>query len=307
MVRALGWNIPSDAALSLVSHEAAAAGEPLVDEAARDVRLWPSARLGFARALGWPGSTPVRLIAHASSALEPPSADAAGQPVLLEMPATVTGCLTAAGEVDEYRVNLSTGQHIVVAAEAPSLQLPTAPIVQLLDAAGAVVAETPNSGPVKDAILAHSTKTDGEYVIRVRDRFRRGGDRYWYQLSVHADQSNVQLTADADAIIVKPDAPAELNVTLARHSAPSQPLGEIKLEAIDLPAGVTAEPVVSGAEGPTAEKVTIRFTSTGPAFSGPIRVRATTGEPLGLVRFVRAPSKYPSSTAAIWLTVAEAE
>ena len=86
---------------------------------------------------------------------------------------------------------------------------------------------------------------------------------------------------------------------------PNEPIGAITVEAIDLPEGVTAEPVVSEAEGPTAAKVTLRLASTGPAFSGPIRVRATTGPPLGLTRYGRVPTKYPTTISALWLTVVE--
>lgn len=238
------------------------------------------------------------------STVEPNGGGADNEPTRLEWPATVTGLLSEPAECDEYRVSLAASQPVVVAVEAPSMHLPTSPLVQLIDPSGKAVASSENRGPVRDVVIRHTTAVDGEYQIRVRDRFGHGSELHSYRLSLHADQPNVMLTSDVDALVVKPDAPAELPVTIVRHSPDGAPLGKLTIEAIDLPEGVTAEPVVSEPEGKTAKKVTLRFVATGPAFSGPIRIRATADAPLNLTRYARVPSKYPTTISAIWLTVA---
>ena len=77
----------------------------------------------------------------------------------------------------------------------------------------------------------------------------------------------------------------------------------ITIEALDLPPGVTAPTGVSEPEGPTASKVTLTFMTTGPAFSGPIRICGTADEPRKIKRFARTPPRYATSVEAIWLTV----
>jgi hypothetical protein len=133
-VGAAGWNLAAAAELPVVLPGETEFGRLLPEEAARDVRVCPEAGLGFVHAAGWGGAAYVRIVPHAS-ATETVD-DSTDRPTCLAPPSTLTGCLRVPGERDEYRVALAAGQAVVIAVEAPSMYLPTAPLLHLIDPAG---------------------------------------------------------------------------------------------------------------------------------------------------------------------------
>jgi hypothetical protein len=74
------------------------------------------------------------------------------------------------------------------------------------------------------------------------------------------------------------------------------------IEAVELPPGVTAEAVVSQPEGPTAKEVTLKLSSKGEAFSGPLRLRGTAAAPHVNQRLAHTPPKLGATFETIWLT-----
>ena len=227
--------------------------------------------------------------------------DASG-PITLIPPTAVTACLRLPRQTDAFRIPLKKGQQVVIAVESHSLGLPLVPAVRLTDPTGAVSADASESGPEKDVLITHTAAHEGDYQLAVSDRYRRGGDRYFYRLTVWPEVADFELSLGTDAIVVTADKPADLPVTVQRRATTDGALGPITIEAVDLPQGVTAPAVVSEPTGDTAEKVALTFSTNGPAFSGPIRVRGTAEQPNGLERFARTPPKYATTTETIWLT-----
>jgi hypothetical protein len=68
---------------------------------------------------------------------------------------------------------------------------------------------------------------------------------------------------------------------------------------------VTAAAAVSEPTGPTAAEVKLSFTTTGPAFSGPIRIVGKATQPQPLERTARTPAKLDAAFETIWLTAVE--
>jgi len=82
-------------------------------------------------------------------------------------------------------------------------------------------------------------------------------------------------------------------------------VGPITIQAVGLPPGVTAPPVVSEPTGPTAAAVTLKLSTTGPAFSGPLRIAGKTNQPKEIERFVRTAPRLGAVFESIWLTAVE--
>jgi hypothetical protein len=298
-LRLIGWNIPPDATLPVVALGGSRQGDFQEFEALDDIRYQADTRLGFVWDPTMGGAARVRLVPPEMMSHVSPCS---GPTDVLTVPCIIAGCLRAPRQIDTYRVRFPKGQPVVIAVESQRLGLPTLPVVQLIDPTGAVVAEAGKDGAPNDASMTHSAAHDGEYHLNVRDRFRHGGARYLYQLSVQRDRSDFALSAATDSVVVAADKPAELPVTVQRHAGADGAVGRIAIEAIDLPAGITATAVVSEPEGPTAEKVSITLTTTGQAISGPIRLRGSADQPRKLVRFARTPPKYATCSETIWLT-----
>ena len=158
-------------------------------------------------------------------------------------------------------------------------------------------------GTKRESVVTHTAAQDGDYLLTVRDRYRRGGDRFVYRLTTWLEQPDFELSAAADAIVVKPDKPTEFEVKIQRRSS----VGAITIEAVSLPEGVTAPAVVAEAKGDTAKKVTLKFSTVGPAYSGPIQIIGTAAEPGELRRHARTPSTFGACFETIWLTAVAKE
>lgn len=298
-----GWNIPAGTKLAVVPFGGARLADYQEYEVLDELRKSPDARLGFVFSPGFAGSARVRLSPHP---VVPTLAQADPKnPMALSPSTSVTGWLKTPRQTDAYRIPLKKGQQVIVAVESRNLDLPLDPVVQLADPTGAVVADVDDTGASRDAAIAHTAAHDGDYRLTVSDRYRQGGERCLYLLTVRLEESDFELAAGADAFIVAPDKPAELTVKVQRRTASSGPVGPITIQALGLPPGVTAPPVVSEPTGPTAAEVKLKFSAAGPAFSGALRIVGKAGQPKEIERFARTPPKLGATLETIWLTVVE--
>ncbi|MEZ6133866.1 MAG: DUF1549 domain-containing protein [Pirellulaceae bacterium] len=115
----------------------------------------------------------------------------------LEIPIGISGQLSAEAETDVYTLVGHKGQMIRVAARTRSLGCPTLLTMKLINAAGAVIAETKVTESDEwsfDATLPE----DGNYELQVTDLLHRGGlsFAYWIEIAT-AGSFNVALKADA--------------------------------------------------------------------------------------------------------------
>jgi Planctomycete cytochrome C/WD domain, G-beta repeat len=107
---------------------------------------------------------------------EPNNSPGAGQVVTL--PASISGTLDRAGDVDYFRFDVKKGQQIGVQFVAKNAGAKLEPYLKLLDASGTVVAESSNG------LLGHTFAQAGTYALGVRDRELRGGSGMAYLLRI---------------------------------------------------------------------------------------------------------------------------
>ena len=200
---------------------------------------------------------------------------------------------------------LKKGQTVLIAAESQSLDLPLDPVLQLSDPQGKIAAEVDDTGATRDAVIMHTAAHDGDYRITVRDQLRQATERGYYRLTVRLEEPDFELSAAADAIVVGPEKPGELAIKIVRRGVAPATVGPIQFEVAGLPPGVTVPTVISEPTGTTATEVKLAFTSTGPAFSGPLRIVGISRQPQPQERGVRTPPKLGVSLETIWLTVLE--
>ncbi len=276
-------------------------------EANTDGRLVADTQWGLVHAEGLAGAVRVRRVAELQ-AIEPTSDPQAGP--LLKLDSVLFDWLREPRGAKEYRVALKANQPIVVLVESPGLHLDLVPRVELLDSEGKIVVESAASENPQDALVRFTAPADGVYRIRVRDRFRKASDRHGFQLTVRAEHSDFALALPAETLVVPHDKPVECVVGVTRRNGPEGAIGAIRVEAVGLPAGLQAEAVVSEPAGETADKVTLRISSDGRPFSGPIRIRGTlvptdaqAGSPPGtLERRALTPPRLNASFDSIWVT-----
>lgn len=293
----LGWNLLPQARLPV---QPWGIKEQAELESLAEMRTSTAARLGFLFGPEIAGGARVRLVPWLSL-----TAANNTEPQLIPVPSSVTGCLRQPKQTDSYRLTLKKGDPLLVTVESRGFDLPLDPLVKLVSPSGKTAAEIDDTGNNRDAVLSHKAAEDGDYVVQVSDRHLQGSDRGYYLLTARLEESDFELTTTAEAYVVQPDKPTEIVVNVVRRVGIEGAVGPITVEAVDLPPGVTAMPVVSEVKGDTEKKVTLNLTSAGQPFSGRIRVRGTATMPKDVQRFARTPAKLDTMFETFWLTVIE--
>ncbi|MCL2743722.1 MAG: PPC domain-containing protein [Planctomycetaceae bacterium] len=121
------------------------------------------------------------------------------QPVTL--PLTINGRIAQAGETDYYRFEGKEGDKILLEVKARCLGSPLDSRLTLFDAEGKIIAENDDGGTVDEkrnyvsaviGLMTHNADSKiittlpktGQYVVRIDDAARQGGNTYSYRLQI---------------------------------------------------------------------------------------------------------------------------
>lgn len=85
----------------------------------------------------------------------------------------------AASRSDYYRFAAKQGQHITVECAATDLDSKLEPSLWLFDSNGRELSRSRRNG-----VIRFTSVRDGDYIVRVHDFLNRGGDAYFYRLTV---------------------------------------------------------------------------------------------------------------------------
>lgn len=300
-VEVFGWNVSPGTRLPVVPLGGDSLAEFQEFYTLDDLRGLADYRIYLAFAPTTAGSNRVRLAAIPS--LPTLATGTVENPQTIAVPQSVTGLVADRTQQDVFRLPLQAGQPIVAVAESNNIDsLLDSPLMNLVDPAGKTVAEVGVGKPARASVITHTPAQDGDYLLTISSRFRQGGERCYYRLTIRPEVSDFELNATSDSIVVAHDKPAELEIKITRRGGPEGAVGPIKIEALGLPEGVTAEPVVSEASGDSAGTVKLKFTTTGSAFSGPIRIVGSTEQPKPIQGHVRTPPKLDVTFETFWLT-----
>jgi hypothetical protein len=277
------------------------------------------------------GAIGLPCLSHASKVvgtLRVPSDDSAAKSDgTRSVPATVSGRLEAAGEVDEIPLDAVKDRTLRIRVAAKGLGFPTDAYVTVQGESGKVLAEADDAGrDDRDPVLEFTPPADGRYRVLIRDLARRGGVRMVYRLSIEPVQPDFSLSLAADSFVLEKDKPLEIPVNVAVRDGLR---GPIEIRAVGLPPGVVAEPVLfepsgdsqpassgSGrrggrrgggqpATGPSAKLVLKADSAVAQIGGTPLRIEGRTVGSSPLVRTARFPLNLPLAGAhhAVWLTV----
>ena len=302
-VSATGWNIPAGTVLSVVPFGGSSLLQNQELEVLDDFRRSSEIRMGFASTPDFSIATRVRLVPEAV-AVQLDAGDPK-RPVTVPVSTTVTGCLKKAKQNDYYRIPVTKGQQLIVSAESRGLSIPLDLVMTLSDPMGKAIAEVDDVAGTRDVSIVHTAALDGEYQLIIGDRFRQGGERCWYLLTVRSEQPDFELSVATDQIAIAADKPTEIPVKIQRHDVAPTPTGSIEVKVLGLPEGVNAAAVVSEPNSPTSGEVKLSFVSNGAPFSGPVRIVGKTSQPKEIERFARTPARLGYALDTFWLTATE--
>ncbi len=154
----------------------------------------------------------------------------------LDLPATITGFIRPAGNLDHYSFSAQGEELYHFRLRAGSLGSPLVPVLRVLDSSRQVLAE---SLPSPDPSLDWVAPGDGVYTLEVADARGGGGVGYQYEMEVTAPEPNLKATADSHTLRLRPGDSANIHLQILR---PATYQGMLSLTVGGLPIGVEAAP-----------------------------------------------------------------
>ncbi|MCA9062223.1 MAG: hypothetical protein KDA96_04170, partial [Planctomycetaceae bacterium] len=218
----------------------------------------------------------------------------------LMIPACVTGQI-GSGQEAVVAVDGTKGQKLRFQVIAQQRWSQLDPVLSVRAADGKVLKEVDDiSKENSDCDLTLSLPADGQYQVVVRDRFRHGGEQYFFLLRIEDAKPDFEPSAAKSEVVLKPDGPAEIAVTVNRREGLAE---SIAFSVDGLPEGLTCTPAISEKEGDSSKTVTLKIEgSRADGFSGPIRLIGTAAES-GLTRpVVTRPAGRLQPLRELWLT-----
>ncbi|MEZ6117607.1 MAG: PPC domain-containing protein [Pirellulaceae bacterium] len=255
-----GWNLPAQPNVTAV----------------RTARTWRGPAARFAGMLQLPvAEAGVQVVTHADD-------DQALS--LTSLPVWANGVIRAPEAVQKYRLTLAKGQKVRCKLEARQIGSDLDPHISIWDAdEQQMLAENDDASREQvDAELEFAAADDGAYVIQVRDLYRFGGEHFFYRMLVSWPVPDVTLSVAEDRLqfAAKEDATGERKVSVNRHNGFAE---TVKIQAVELPDGVTCEAATSAGEGDSAKEVTLKWKARWPV-SGPVRLQGIVVDEAGRIQ-----------------------
>jgi len=204
------------------------------------------------------------------------------------------------GVADDYLISAVKGQKFLIRVEVQRFGSLLDPVLIVLDAAGKVVREADDiDGENPDAQLEFTASADGDFTIRVHDRYLASGERYFYLLRCLESQPEVYASIKSTAWVLPADKPLEIPVAVDRRNGFAEVLS---FHVAGLPEGLNAECPQSAKEGDSSKSVTIRISGVvAQPWSGEFKILAESDETKRVLPVTwTAPDR--SAIQSFWLT-----
>jgi hypothetical protein len=162
-------------------------------------------------------------------------------------PGNVNGRISESGEVDIFRITIEKAQRLIFEVYARRFNSKLDPLLTVMNSKGEVMQRNDDAAGA-DARITQLFDQPGEYFISIRDLLERGGEGFGYRLSIDppppADFSAKLL---ADTVRLHRSGRTIVRVEVNRGGI----AGPVEIIAENLPAGVTAAPLVIPESFPT--------------------------------------------------------
>ncbi|HET6878571.1 MAG TPA: PPC domain-containing protein [Pirellulales bacterium] len=246
----------------------------------------------------WANGLTVPVVEHRSIVESEPND--AGHPQAVELPVTFSGRIGELHDKDAIRLHLGKGQAWQFKVDSRSLGYPLDGVLELFDSAGKSLVRADDAGKDLDPEIKFTAPADGEFTLVVSDLYEHGGPRYFYRLTIAPLEADFALTVGQHSYVLAVGKPLEIPVTIDRRQNFA---GDIELQVLGLPEGVTVSPARSIAKDDTAKSVKLTFTATAGPFSGVIRIAGSSKEGVERLRLAESNVVAGAHISDLWLTV----
>jgi hypothetical protein len=185
----------------------------------------------------------------------------------LPCPVILNGRIAHAGEIDDWSIHVKKGEVLSFDMRAAQFGSPLDAIVVVTDVGGKEMFRVEG-----DKAAEWTPAADGPVQVRISERFRsRGGPAFAYRLKIAPARPDFRIVLGGDSATAARKGQAKLKLNVSRHGGYSEP---IAIAAENLPAGVTAMPLVVAANQ-TAAELTLKVDAAAPIAAHEIRIVGT--------------------------------
>lgn len=168
---------------------------------------------------------------------------ATAQKVTEQVPFALNGIISEKNQGDCFKFTAQKGRDYEVRVFARALRSPLDPVLVIYNDKGAQLALNDDSGN-PDSYLRWKAPADGEFVLHVRDQLFRGGPNFIYRVEVTPIQPRVTAWLPEMTINQNQDRRAMVVPKGNRYASllrvkRADVGGEVQVEPVDLPAGIT--------------------------------------------------------------------
>ena len=186
------------------------------------------------------------------------------------VPAMLNGRIDKPGDVDWWSFPAKKGEMLALELRAAQLGSPLQGVLTVCDAQGKELARAEAAAGQLDPVLTFAPPADGDYCVRVADRFAsRGGPAFAYRLRLAPAVPGFRLQLAADVLTLPRGGQAKLKVTAERLGGFAD---AIPLTLDGLPGGVKATNAAIPA-GQNAVEIAFAADATAPIAVGRVSVR----------------------------------
>jgi hypothetical protein len=205
---------------------------------------------------------------------EPKKPAAVSEPKTLTISAPRPGSIHKPGEQDIFTFTAKKGDDLAIAVRAQSIRSPLDATLRVEDSDGKILTQT-DDGDNLDPALRWKAPKDGDFKLVVSDRFHAGSADHRYEITLKPFVPTLTATLDTHAYLVESGKTAEVKLTVKTNGTFA---GKIQARAVQLPAGVTADPVDVPAKGGEI-KLTLKAATEAVASQAPFAVELITSTP----------------------------
>jgi hypothetical protein len=193
---------------------------------------------------------------------------ATNEPKVLTLPAAIQGLLAKPREEDVFILTVKKGDELALAVHSRAFDA----LLRIDDSDGKMITQS-DDGESSDPSLRWKAPKDGEFKIVVGDRFHGGSPEHAYELSAKPFTPTLTAMLDTHAYRVEAGKDVEVKITVKLNGTFA---AKLQAKALDLPPGLTAEPVEVPAKGGEI-KMKLKAAPEAAASQAPFRVEISDG------------------------------
>lgn len=173
---------------------------------------------------------------------EPNDTKESATPYYGKLPIALNGIIAKKGDVDWFKFTGKKGQALDIAVFARRLRSPLDSALEIYDAKGARLEGNDDAGG-PDSAVKFNPPADGEYLLRIRDQYKNGGEEFAYRVEIAPQQPSVVMSIPQ---VARNDSQSRQFIMVPRGGRFATMMsakrvnfaGDLNYQANDLPTGV---------------------------------------------------------------------